>query len=292
MNKFRLPLTLAALTLLGMSLNGCGGGRNLPDPQVDLSKAKSQRALLATGGNATAAPVAAAKNWSGFGTLKGQFLFAGNPPTPAKIDTQGKDPEVCGKTQLVDESLVVGPNKGLANLVLTVASKNYPVSPDAKLPKVVLDNKDCRFAPHVIAAIAGQEMLIRNSDSVLHNSNLGFANPSIPGGQEVPVTPPEAANVPLKVTCGVHGWMAGWIAVRKDAYVAITDNEGRFELANLPAGDDLEIQVWHERATGGLPLDQTELKDYKATSKGRFTVKLAADKPLEIKATIPESALK
>ncbi|MBL9085285.1 MAG: hypothetical protein JNK76_26000 [Planctomycetales bacterium] len=30
-------------------------------------------------------------------------------------------------------------------------------------------------------------------------------------------------------------------------YFALTDNNGKFEIADLPAGEDLEISIWHER---------------------------------------------
>ena len=53
-----------------------------------------------------------------WGNVKGQFLYDGNPPEPAKLRIT-KDEEECCKHELVDESLVVnGENHGLKNVVI------------------------------------------------------------------------------------------------------------------------------------------------------------------------------
>ena len=40
--------------------------------------------------------------------------------------------------------------------------------------------------------------------------------------------------------------MVAYMLPRENGYFAVTDAEGRFEIANLPAGEPLEFQVWHE----------------------------------------------
>ena len=100
-------------------------------------------------------------------SLKGRFVFDGTPPAPAEI-TADKDVEVCGKHKLVNEELVVSDDKGIANVVLFVRSKDVTVHPDledgSKADPVVLDNKDCRFEPHVGFVQTGQTLTIKNSD--------------------------------------------------------------------------------------------------------------------------------
>ena len=46
--------------------------------------------------------------------------------------------------------------------------------------------------------------------------------------------------------------MKAYIIARDDPYVAVTKPDGTFEIKNLPAGEDIEFQVWHEQAPGGL----------------------------------------
>ena len=67
--------------------------------------------------------------------------------------------------------------------------------------------------------------------------------------------------------------MKAYAVFREDGYVAVSSGDGTFE-ADLPAGEPLEFQVWHERATGrggALDHDQPELQ---WKSKGRFKITL------------------
>ena len=40
--------------------------------------------------------------------------------------------------------------------------------------------------------------------------------------------------------------MTAYMLPRKNGYFAVTDADGTFEIANVPAGEQLEFQVWHE----------------------------------------------
>jgi hypothetical protein len=49
----------------------------------------------------------------------------------------------------------------------------------------------------------------------------------------------------IKVTCDVHSWMLGWIAVMPHPFFAISDGNGVAKIENVPAGKQT-IDVWHE----------------------------------------------
>jgi hypothetical protein len=68
--------------------------------------------------------------------------------------------------------------------------------------------------------------------------------------------------------------MKGWVLVRPNPFFAISSEDGTFEIKGLPAGQDLEFQVWQEKA--GF-VTAVKLKD-KATTweRGRFKQKLKA----------------
>ena len=84
---------------------------------------------------------------------------------------------------------------------------------------MVVDNKNCRFQPHVSILRVGQTLVIKNSDTVGHNTKAeAFKNTSfndiIPAGQEIKKTWDQPETLPVKIGCSIHTWMGGWILVR------------------------------------------------------------------------------
>src|SRR5687767_14513606 len=120
---------------------------------------------------------APAQEW---GDLEGQFVYKGTPPTPMKI-VPDKDVEFCGKVGLVREDVVVNKqNGGIANVVVYLApaaGQKVKVHPDLEKPpteKLLIDNKKCRFEPHVMGIRTGQTLVIGNSDPFGHNTKAAF----------------------------------------------------------------------------------------------------------------------
>lgn len=222
-------------------------------------------------------PAARADEW---GTIKGRFVFGGDAPAAAELKAD-KDVEVCGKHKLVAEELVVGTDRGVANVVVFVRDKGVKVHPDIATPsgKVVLDNKNCRFDPHVAFVQTGQTLVLKNSDTVGHNSNVATiknppSNNLIPAGGEATVTFPTEEAIPSQVTCNIHPWMKSWIVVRPNPYAAVSQADGSFEIKNVPAGGELELQLWHEKA--GYIGEVTVGGKAEKIAKGRKKVKVAA----------------
>lgn len=232
-----------------------------------------------------------AEDW---GNLTGRFVYDGKAPSPEKLSIS-KDQDYCGKPPtLVDESLVVGKDGGLANVVVWVRTKDVAVHPDyaaAAKAKVTIDNKHCRFDPHIVVYRTGQPLEIRNSDTgdIAHNTNCTLqANDSfniqLPVGtaQDVkPLASPE--TVPGGIKCNIHPWMSGWLVVLANPYAAVSDENGKFELKNLPAGKEIEFQVWQEKA-GYVAKAKIDGKD-PGWTRGRFkyTVKAGNNDLGEIK---------
>jgi hypothetical protein len=251
-----------------------------------------------SGGNAAAETQAAPKA-SGWGTIKGRFVFDGPPPTAATLSVT-KDPEVCGKHTLYNESLLVASDGGLANVVLYPRNKNIEVHPDyaatADQP-VLLDNHDCHFVPHVLAMRTSQPLQIKNSDAVGHNTNIAFAtnapfNGIISSGTAATEKLSSAEQSPVVAVCNIHPWMKGYVVVQSHPYVAISGKDGTFELKNVPAGIPLEFQTWHESSTGANGALQVDRPDLKWQPNGRFTVTLQPDEVLDLKEIkVPAASL-
>jgi plastocyanin len=175
----------------------------------------------------------------GGGTVEVEVKYNGQPVVEKmKVN---KDTEKCG-TETTVEKVVVGSNKGLANAVASA-----PNAKGAKAVKGVIDQKGCKFVPHVVVMSPG-EIEIKNSDDILHNIHTySTANPAINKAQpKFKKTMTEKFEKPefIKVTCDVHSWMLGWVAVTPGA-AAVTDNNGVAKLENVPAGKQ-KIEVWHE----------------------------------------------
>jgi len=187
----------------------------------------------------------------GGGTIEAEVKYNGAPQVE-KLKVN-KDTEKCG-TEAMIEKVVVGGNKGLANAVVSV-----PGAKGASKAKAVIDQHGCKFNPHVVVMQPG-ELEIKNSDDILHNIHTySTANASINKAQpKFKKTMTEKLEKPefVKVTCDVHSWMLGWVAV-VPGLAAATDANGVAKIENVPAGKQ-KIEVWHE--TLGKQEKEVEVK--------------------------------
>jgi len=224
-----------------------------------------------------AAAGARAQAW---GDLEADFFLKGD----AKADKiiPDKDVPVCGKHPLFRENIVVDPKtKAIANvavyLFVAPGGKKPPVHPDyEKTAKdaVHIDNKDCRFQPHVLAVRTTQKFVIGNSDPVGHNTKVEFFNNPgfndlIPAGGKVEKQLAQAETGFAKVECSIHGWMNGYVLVKDDPYVGFSDAKGHLTIKNVPVGEWTFV-VWQEN--GGYVSDVSV--DGKATKWMRGRVKV------------------
>jgi plastocyanin len=194
----------------------------------------------------------------GGGTIEAAVTFAG-APVVEKLKVN-KDTEKCG-TEAMIEKVVVGANKGLANAVVSVpGAKGAP-----KAVKVAVDQHGCKFVPHVVAMSPG-ELEIKNSDDILHNIHTySTANPSINKAQpKFKKVMNEKFEKPefIKLTCDVHSWMLGWVAVMPNPFFGVTDGSGNAKIENVPPGK-YTVEAWHE--TLGKQTKEVEVKAGQST---------------------------
>src|SRR5438477_7500723 len=105
----------------------------------------------------------------GAGTVTGKVTYTGTPVKPKAID-MSKEPS-CAKqhtTPEMTETIVSGPGNTLENVVVYISSG---VSAESSPPSsaVTLDQKGCRYVPHVLPFQVNQELKITNSDETSHN---------------------------------------------------------------------------------------------------------------------------
>src|SRR4029453_5878295 len=178
----------------------------------------------------------------GGGTIEASVTYAG-APVVEKLKVN-KDTEKCG-TEAVVEKVVVGGNKGLANAVVSVPGAKGGA---AKAVKGTVDQHGCKFVPHVTAMTPG-ELDLKNSDDILHNIHTySTANPSINKAQpKFKKVMSEKFEKPefIKLTCDVHSWMLGWVAVLPNQFYGVTDANGTTKIENVPPGK-YTVEAWHE----------------------------------------------
>jgi hypothetical protein len=115
----------------------------------------------------------------------------------------------------------------------------------------------------------------------------------VASGAVTPFAAKREEALPVSISCSVHPWMRAYMLPRKNAYFAVTGQDGSFEIANLPAGEEIEIQVWHESAAGGngaLSVESDAAKELKWNDKGRFKIRLEPDEVRELNINVPPSA--
>lgn len=180
------------------------------------------------------------------GTITGMIKFAGTAPVRKELQVT-KDREVCGKKQHMSWDLVVDPNKGIENAVVSLVDTNK--GEKWAVAKATLDQNVCEYTPHVVVVPTGGALDILNSDGILHNIHTyGKANSSINKAQpkfKKVLTEKFAKPEIIKVTCDAHSWMLGWVVVSDHPYVAVTNDKGEFTLSNVPPGN-YKLEVWQE----------------------------------------------
>ena len=129
-----------------------------------------------------------------------------------------------------------------------------------RMVKATVDQHGCKFVPHVTAMMPG-ELELKNSDGILHNIHTySTVNPSINKAQpKFKKVMTEKLEKPefVKLTCDVHSWMLGWVAVLPTPFFGVTDANGTAKIENVPAGKQ-SIEVWHE--TLGKQTREVEVK--------------------------------
>jgi plastocyanin len=184
-------------------------------------------------------------DWSTAGTIQGTIHYAGTPPKPILID-MSQDPACALSPPNYTEGYVVHQG-GFANVFVYVKSGlgTRVYSPPSQ--PVAVDQKGCRYIPHVVGVMAGQPLRFTNSDSTMHNI---YIQPAVAGNQTVNlVQTPGSSQKPsedevtfpkpelmLPVRCNIHPWMQGFINVAANPFYAVSDATGHYVIRGVPPG--------------------------------------------------------
>lgn len=112
----------------------------------------------------------------------------------------------------------------------------------------VVIQRDAVFSPHVTAILQGTTIEWPNEDDILHNVfsfsdtksfDLGLYRDEV---KKVTFDKPGRVDI----FCSIHAAMHCIILVMENPYFCVADEDGRYEIRDVPAGT-YTLKAWHER---------------------------------------------
>jgi plastocyanin len=199
-------------------------------------------------------------------TLRGQIVWPKDRdiPAPAKLNVTTDRTACCANEEplLSNQLLIDVKTRGVKNVVVWLmpepgaARKVHPKSADNPLTLHELDQPECQFEPRVVAARAGDSLLVKNSANIAHNVQVMGAgleyNRTLPASKSEEKGPLVAEDKPVPIVCNVHPWMKASLWVFDHPHFTVTDAEGKFEIPNAPVGPH-RLVIWHELGYDGGP---------------------------------------
>ena len=117
------------------------------------------------------------------GTIRGSVKWRGPVPhlAPSQIN---KDPQVCDPDGLKHrdlERLLVGSNSGVANTVVFLRNITAGKAMDLPEARQSLNQKHCRYEPHILVVPVNGNVRLMSSDATLHTIHMsGAADYNLP----------------------------------------------------------------------------------------------------------------
>lgn len=162
------------------------------------------------------------------GIVKGTITIGGKPAAGAVVSVEGLPPELMK-------------SKG-----------------GAESSSALMDQREMKFIPRVIAILAGTKVSFPNNDKTWHNVfstseaktfDLGLYAPG--KSREITFDKPGV----VKILCNVHPDMETYVVVKAHPYFSATDKQGGYQVKALPLGK-YRLEIWHpEFGTKVVPFE-------------------------------------
>ena len=244
-----------AIALLLLFAVACGGDKSL------LAKADLEEIYSAGGGGASS--YVSSKNAADFGKVTGTVTYEGR----RRSKRLGLYKDFCinaNPNGLMSEDFLVGAKGELAGVIVYIKRGLKKVTYPVPTERLLLDQKSCRYVPHIAVLRVGQPLVIRNSDNHEHNVHW---MPGVNGEMNKPMNSAfdldpltfSKTQIASAIKCDIHGWMESYVAVLPHPCWAITKADGTFEISEVPPGS-LKLAAWHE-ALGELEVQITTAKN-------------------------------
>ena len=260
MTRRKSTVLLGALALGwgALAVVGCGGGEKGGDNAPSGAPAADNAASAAP-----AAP-AGASGPTGTATVAGTVTYDGPKPKSIPTINMAADPTCASKHPggtVPTDTVELGPNNELGNVFVYVSQGLPDAQWSPPSTPVTIDQNGCLYHPHVVGVMTGQKLVFLNSDGLLHNVhalpqvNQEF-NIAMPAERKEAEHQFDQAEGMFHVKCDVHPWMTAYVGVQKNPFFAVSGTDGKFSIANLPAGT-YTLEAWYEN--GKLKADPQQV---------------------------------
>ncbi len=177
-----------------------------------------------------------------------------------------KDENICGREPRKLKAIDLAANGYLRNAVVYISDirRGKPFAPMAG--PATLEQERCAYHPHVQVVPMRSTLKILNKDQLWHNVHayhFPYETQFVLYPNSLPAGGRTLFNVAMlkfvkqvvrdltepgivKFTCDAgHTWMTAYVVVAENPYFVKVDDNGRFELKDVPIGH-YELGVWHE----------------------------------------------
>jgi plastocyanin len=185
---------------------------------------------------------------SGSGRISGRVLVPGSPAPAAR-------PAVA------DLTASPAPPIDRRRVVVYLEAAPRQAFSELQPGRARMDQRGQQFVPHVLAVTAGTTVEFPNNDKTFHNVfslsrvrtfDLGRFAPGRTGSVRF--------NRPgiVPIFCDIHAHMSSYVLVFGHPFFAVSDENGRYSIEDVPAGD-YSLAVWSE--LGGTPPRRVSVRD-------------------------------
>jgi len=200
------------------------------------------------------------------GSIEGTVEFVGATVPADPMLTLTSETKYCGNSLPAKKYLIK--DRRIENVVVSLVGikAGKPIPRDS----VTIANLKCEFVPHVTVNFKGNKIIMKTEDPVFHTFDVHVSiggkelyHVALPEkGSSVTKTLPKAGL--LALSCYVHPWQHAYVYVFDHPYAAVTDEQGRFSIKDIPPGT-YAVEAWHETLGTKKNVD-VEIESGKTTS--------------------------